>query len=270
MIGQPTVDGVPHQRDRIVGSETVDVEHREAVERRALHVLPPGEQHRDPLCAEAAAGEGERIERVSIHPLDVVDNAEQRGPRGGAIQDRKRGQADCEPIGCLRGIAGPERRVHGVALALRQLVDDVGERQQQPVEPGIRELHLGLDPIEASDGEFGLGRDRVGQEGGLAHARLAPDHQRVAATSARVVEHCSEALSFARPAEQLHGRTLLLLLRGRSIRRMAPEMAVAVSRRRRRAPCQDGRSTFARRSAGRCSRTSRVPRPACAARSLGP
>jgi hypothetical protein len=84
-----------------------------------------------------------------IEPLLIVDQAEQRVLLGHVGQKAQHRQPDQEPIWRRPGThaeRGPQR----LALWSREPLEAVQHRPQQLVQPGEGELHLRLDPGDAS------------------------------------------------------------------------------------------------------------------------
>ena len=78
-----------------------------------------GEDQSDPVGVEAACDEGERSDRLLIHPLDVVNDAEKRAADRCFREETERGEPYQEPIGD-RFAREPERPVESGALAVRK------------------------------------------------------------------------------------------------------------------------------------------------------
>jgi hypothetical protein len=73
-------------------------------------------------------------------------------------------------------------------LRSRQVLEPIEHRRAQLVKGGERELHLRLDPDSPHEPKVRSRPDRVVQQGGLAHARLAADHEHAALTRAHRVQ----------------------------------------------------------------------------------
>jgi hypothetical protein len=93
-------------------------------------------------------------------------------------QQAKGGQPDQEPIG-RRPRAKAERRPQRVGLWSREPFQAIQHRRQQLVQPSVGELHLRLDPGGARQPAARGVLGQVVQQRRLAHAWLAPDHQRL-------------------------------------------------------------------------------------------
>jgi hypothetical protein len=99
-----------------------------------------------------------------------------------------------------------ERDVERLVLGLRQPFPEVEERRAQLLNRCERELHLSFDPEGPADPKFGSVLHRVLEQCGLAHARLAPQHQHAAPAGAHAVQQPVERLALAFPAEQRPSR----------------------------------------------------------------
>ena len=131
-----------------------------------------GEHDRHRLRQQAARDEPEDLSRGGVEPLRVVDEAEQRPFLGDVGQQAQRGQRDQE----AGGVAGLEAEGHsqGDLLRLGQRVEPPEHRRAEPVQPGERQLHLGLDPRDLRDPEARGLAGAVAQERRLADAGLTP------------------------------------------------------------------------------------------------
>ena len=87
----------------VIGGERLQVQLGEAaVEAGGRGLTPGADQQHDPLGVQAAAGEGQRVQRAAVQPVGVVGDHQDRGVFG---QIRQQGQ-DGRP----RSAAGPEHR----------------------------------------------------------------------------------------------------------------------------------------------------------------
>jgi hypothetical protein len=137
----------------------------------------------------------------AIEPLCVIDHAEQRLLLGDRRQQAQHCQPDQEAIGRLPG-AQSERHAERLALRLGNPGQPIEHWRAHLLQGGERELHLRLDADRAYDPEPRRRRDRVLQERGLAHPRLAPHHQHAAAPCARILQQAIQHLALAAPAEE--------------------------------------------------------------------
>ncbi|HEY6762058.1 MAG TPA: hypothetical protein VI318_21335 [Baekduia sp.] len=205
----PVADAVVERARRGVGDEgarvrvlqAADCELRKAVVGPPVAGLTQREDDRHGLGQQPSRDEPERLPRGGVQPLSVVDQAEERTILGDRAEQAQHGQGHQEPV--RRGAGRDAHRdVQRVALRLRQPVEPVQQRRAQPLDPGERQLHLGLDAVEPRDAQpRGLPRG-VAQQRRLPDARLAPDDQDGAPACARLREHPVEDLPLAGPAQE--------------------------------------------------------------------
>jgi hypothetical protein len=88
-------------------------------------------------------------------------------------------------------------------LGLRQAVQKVEEGRAQLLSRSERDLHLRLDADGPGEPQGAAGRDRILEQGGLADARLALQHQHAPASAAHAGQQPVERLAFTPPTEQL-------------------------------------------------------------------
>jgi len=119
-------------------------------------------------------------------------------------QQAQGGQPDQEPVRRRPGTQA-ERRSQGVGLWSREPFQAVQHRRQQLVQPSVGELHLRLDPGGARHPAARGVLDQVVQQGRLAHAWLAPDHQRLTRAPTHRVEEAVKHLRFGASTPQLRG-----------------------------------------------------------------
>ena len=119
-------------------------------------------------CAEAA-----------VEPLRVVHDRDERPLLRHVGQQAQDRQADEEAI---RGVAAAqaERGAERVALRSRQALQAIHERRAELLQPGERELHLGLDARRAGDGAPRRAPHQVSEQRALADPGLAAQHERPA------------------------------------------------------------------------------------------
>jgi hypothetical protein len=122
-----------------------------------------------------------RGRRLAIEPLRVLDDAQQRLLLRSRRKQAQRGQSDQEPLWYRPG-AQPERRAERVPLGKGKVVDQVQRGHAQLVKRGEPQLHLGFDAHRPGHPEPRGRGDRVLNERGLPHSRLAAQHQRSAVT----------------------------------------------------------------------------------------
>ena len=152
-----TSSGRPASSSTSVGSRTANtMAIRSASRRRATNAS---------VCAEARSSHCASSTRHTSGSL--------LGRVGQQAQDR---QGDEEAV---RGgaVLQPERRPQRIALRAGQSVEPVEHRRAQLVQPGERELHLGLDARDPGDAALRGPLGDVLQQRGLADPRLAAQDQ---------------------------------------------------------------------------------------------
>ena len=159
------------------------------------------EHERDPLGEQSARHEGQRARGGDVEPLGVVHDAEKRLLLGRLGQQPKDRQADQEPIRRRAGRES-ERDAERLALGLGQAVKKVEEGRAQLLSRGERDLHLCLDADRPGEPKRASSFRRILEQGGLADARFAVEHQHAPASAARAVQQSVEHLAFAFAAEQ--------------------------------------------------------------------
>ena len=116
-------------------------------------------------------------------------------------------ERDQEAVGRVPG-REPERDAQSALLGLRKRVEPAEQRRAELMQPGERQLHLGLDPGDLRDPESGGPvRDMLAAAPILPTPGFAPDDQDGAVAVARVfqesVERFTLAVSVAKPPEGL-------------------------------------------------------------------
>ena len=187
--------------------------------------LADGEQQHHSFGVQAARHEPQHHHRFGIQPLHVVDHAHQRHLRRHLGQQRQHRQRDQEPVRRRPGHQ-PERAAQRVPLRPRQPLQLIGEREQEPVQPGITQLRLRLHPgqpggLQASRRRGG---DRLVQQRGLADPGLAAQHQGAAVALGGPGQQAAERLAFGRTADQHHVHTLPPGARG-NVPHLTPDAA---------------------------------------------
>jgi hypothetical protein len=110
-------------------------------------------------------------------------------------------EPDQEAIRRLSGTE-PERRPERIALRIRQVTEPVEQRRAQLMQAGERQLHLMLHAGRAHDAACRCPREQVVEQGGLADARLSPEHQHAALASPHTLQEPLQRLALAAPATQ--------------------------------------------------------------------
>ena len=185
-----------------------DVQFGQALELRRRTGLTDREQHGDGFRVQPARGDGQRLGRRLVEPLGVLDDAQQRLLLGDVGQEAEHGEADQKAIRC--GARGqPEGGAQRVALGPWQTIQPVEHlRSTEPMETGVRQLHLGLHAGDAGDATAGRLFDGIVEERRLADPRLAAEHQHAAPPLVdgreQPVESCalSAAVAQSAPAQR--------------------------------------------------------------------
>ena len=158
---------------RAVEQQGVAGDAAEPVERQLLDSggLRRGQQQHDALGAEAPGDEAQRVRRLLIEPLQVVDEHEQRSRAGVLAEQGERREADQEAIGAVAR-PQPERRLHGRDLYLGQDLELREDRSQQLLEAGEGQRRLRRRARRAQQPEAVRPLGRVVEQGRLAGAGL--------------------------------------------------------------------------------------------------
>jgi hypothetical protein len=137
--GEPAGPTLLQQRRRrvVVEPGQVQLVHAGGVDRAPLAVAV-GDQQRDRLGPQAAAGERQRRQRRRVRPVGVVDQAQQRPFPGVLRQQRERGHRDQEPVGGGARLQ-PERHPQRPRLRRRQPLGPAEQRAQQLVQCRVGE-----------------------------------------------------------------------------------------------------------------------------------
>ncbi len=163
--------------------------------------LTHDEHHADRFRQEATGREGEHLGRRPIEPLGVVDEADEGSIVRHLGQQPQEGQTDEEAIG-RRTCPEAERRVEGIALGTGQPDQTVQHRCAELVQPGEGQLHLGFDPSGPCDPAPGRPPFEVVEQHGLADARLAAQHEHLAAAGTDLGQEPVQCLALLLPATQ--------------------------------------------------------------------
>ena len=197
----PATDGL-QQRLRFVVGQPSDHELRQTLEMALAGRLAHREHQPDRLRAQTARHERQHLRRRAVEPLRIVDDADQRPVLGRVRQQAQDRQADEEAI---RGVAvaQAERGAERLALRVGEAVQAIDERRAELMQPREGELHLGLDARRPRDAEPRRAPHQILEQGALAHAGLAAQHQRAAQTLAHARDELIQRRALAAPAEQL-------------------------------------------------------------------
>ena len=244
-IAHPLVERTRHhglqQRLRITVGQPTDHELRQTLEMPLAGRLAHREHQPDRLRPQTARHERQRLRRRAVEPLRIVDDADQRPLLRRVRQQAQDRQADEEAI---RGVAlaQTERGAERLALRAGEAVQAIDERRAELMQPRERELHLGLDARRPGDAAPRRAPHQILQQGALAHAGLAAQHQRAAQTLAHTRHELIQRRALAAPTEQLR----LMSRHGHP------------PRLREHSPPTSSRSTTATRSPPSCQRTGAV------------
>jgi hypothetical protein len=171
------------QEAGVLGGERLQVHLGEAAVKARGRGLPAGaDQQHDPIGVQAAAGEGQGVQRAAVEPVGVVGDHQDRGVWGQIReqgQDGRPGQERVRSAG-VRGKA--ERPQQGLGLPAGQAGGAGQHRPQELMQPGERESGL---RFPAGDGQHPHARQPrpfggVGQQHSLAHPGFTGDDQDLA------------------------------------------------------------------------------------------
>ena len=185
---QPPADRRGQQRARVDIAQPGNGQPGQAGQLIVVVRLARGEDHGDRLGQQPPGRERQALHRGPVEPLRVIDQAGQRLVlrRGG--QQAQHRQPDQEPIR-RRALPHAERDRERVALRSRQLVQPAEHRHAQLVQPGERQLHLGLHPPGPDHPKPHRPAGRIVQQRRLPDPGLAAHDQHGAATPARLIQH---------------------------------------------------------------------------------
>ena len=200
-VVEPARDGSRQQGAGVLLREPRERQVGQAGERLPRARLANREHDRHRLRQQPPRDEAEHLVRRVVEPLRVVHEAQQRALVGDRGQQAQHGQRDQEAVGRVAGRQA-QRHAQRVALGLREPVEPREHRRAELMDPGERQLHLGLDARDVRDAEAGGLPGRVAQQRRLPDARLAADDQDGALPVARVCEQAVEQLPLAGPAQE--------------------------------------------------------------------
>jgi hypothetical protein len=183
--------------------ETLDGKARETVE--ITRNGSSTEQERDAFRPHSTSHDGERLSRLSIKPLSVVNDTENGVLGSQPGQQAQEGQAHEQPVGCRAGNM-PERRTKSFSLGCWQLVKRGQAMYAELLSSGKTELILGFITDSTQHPESGGRVYGVAQQGGLPDSGLTANNDRAAVTGARSVQDPVEYLAFvSSPAHHRRG-----------------------------------------------------------------
>ena len=175
------------------------------IELPCIAVARPDE-HRDRIGLQPPRDEHERLGRRAVEPVRVVDDAQQRlRVRGRCEQAQDRHRDEEAVLHAL--VRQPEGASQRGALHVGQLAGAVDDRPQQLVQPGERQLGLGLHAGAGEHPHAVRLLQGVLQQRGLADPGVAAQDERAAARLPGRLEEAVDGRALALPAQQ-HGRTL--------------------------------------------------------------
>jgi hypothetical protein len=222
-------DAVPHpfveldvdrgleQRARIGLAQAPHRHVRQARQLGLVADLADREDEGDRLGIEAAGDERQRLRRRAVEPLRVVHDAQQR-----LVACRLGAQAEHgEPHEqAIRRVAGAEaeRGAERLALGPGQRVQVLEQGRAELLQPGVRELHLGLRARRSHDAAARRLVRHVLQQRGLADASLAAQHQHRASAGAQASQQLIQRFALAPPPEQSAARITVIHERARAYR----------------------------------------------------
>jgi hypothetical protein len=158
------------------------------------------QQQRDAVGVQPAPGEEHGLPRGGVQPLQIVDDDQQGRDLGRRGQDPDGGGAHGETVTGDRRTDG-QRAAQRLRLRAGQVVQDGQDRAEQIGQAGERDLRLVLVTAGGQHPHAGGLLDRVADQGGLADARLAGEHQCRAAPAARTCQKAVDQCTFGGPSE---------------------------------------------------------------------
>ncbi len=208
-VGDPGVERPRHhRRQQLPGlgvGQSVHPHLRQAARDVVVGRLTGGEDQRDRLGVQASRHERQDQLGRLVEPLHVVDQADQRTGGGGLGEQAEHRQA--EDQGRRRpALTQPERHVQRVPLRVRQTAEVAEQGCAELLQRRVRDIGFGLHPGATHDLTAGRGPGEMVEQGGLAGAGLAPQHQRPALTSTDVTQQPIEGVPFPLPPPQLETR----------------------------------------------------------------
>jgi hypothetical protein len=130
----------------------------------------------DPLAGQAARDEHQRVGRLRVEPLGVVDDAEHGPVAGGLGKQAERGHRHRRPVAAV-GLEG-ERSLERLSMRGRQPLGESGRRSQQLVQHAERKLGLGFEPGRAQHERIAGMLGDIREQRRLPRAEIAVQEQR--------------------------------------------------------------------------------------------
>jgi hypothetical protein len=196
---------VAQQPAGVIGREGTEVEPRERIERRHL-TGPNGDEERDLLSEQPSRCESECIGGGPVKPMGVVEDHEDGELLCCLDEQGQRRGADDE--GVRFAFLERKRRSEGLPLNRWDPREQLEHRAEQLVQARERELQLGLDSRRGEDPHVSRVAAGLCEERGLAHAGVADDDQRSAASAPCLVEESRDAPQLPFPPDE-HTLTVL-------------------------------------------------------------
>ena len=196
--------GAGQQAAGILRLERADLQALQPRADRDLGAAVGAEQH-DPLGAEPAAGEQQRLERAVVEPLAVVDERQQRLLLGGRREQAEDARHDGVAVAAGR-LAERQRPAQRRRLRRRDRVEPVEQRPEQLAEPREGQVGLRLHPARAEHrhargDRFGAG---VLEQRRLADPGFPDEQQRAAPPGPRVVQEPVDPRAFRFATDEHH------------------------------------------------------------------
>ena len=209
------VDRGIEQRARIGIGQAAHRHVRQARQLALVADLADREDEGDRFGIEAARDERQRLHRLTVEPLRIVHDAQQRPvPRRLGAQ-AEHCEADEESI---RWVAGAEAEggAQRIALGAGQRVQVIQQRRAELLQPGVRELHLGLRARRSDDAASGCLVRQILQQRGLADPCLSAKHEHRASARAQARQQLIQRFALATPPEQSAARIIVCHERARA------------------------------------------------------
>ena len=162
---------------------------------------PRAQQDPDRLVFDPAGHECQRIHRLDVQPVRVIDTDDQRLARCHLRQQRQHACIHSQPVGRIIP-PSPERQLDRPRLARWQRLQTPQNRSEELIQPCIRQRRLRRHPHDAQPlhvCRLSLG---VPKQGRLADSRLAEHRQRATGSSADLIQQPVDLSRLARAANQ--------------------------------------------------------------------
>ena len=151
---------------------------------------------------------GQRLQGRSVHPLGIVDDADDGAFASSVSEQSQHGQTHQKSIGhgtFSQAQGNPQR----LALGRGYPVDAPHQRGAQLLHAGIGKLHLRFSTADGDGVKVGgRGGGRVGEQCRLSDACVTPQNQDAAASLPGPREHSGKNVSLASAPQQPHAWSL--------------------------------------------------------------